>query len=251
MEERTVRALVAINRAFYADRAEEFRAARQRPWPGWERLLPLCDGIPGDEPWDVLDVGCGHARFADFLCGRGRRFRYTGVDASEPLLAAARARDLPGARVSLARQDVFLPGAPERLPAGPFSLVALFGVLHHVPGRAGRRALLGALAGRLAPGGLLAVAVWRFATGPRFRDRIVPWEDWNRVAREPVALDQLEPGDVLLRWGADGDAVGHGHAAGDDEVEDLLAELPLETAASYDSDGREGNVNRYHVLRRP
>ena len=57
------------------------------------------------------------------------------------------------------------PGAA--LPSGPFSLVALMGVLHHVPGRETRAALVAAAADRLAPGGLLALTLWRFAGRPR------------------------------------------------------------------------------------
>jgi cyclopropane fatty-acyl-phospholipid synthase-like methyltransferase len=40
----------------------------------------------------VLDVGCGLGHFADYLTERGHTGQYEGVDASEKLLDAARAR---------------------------------------------------------------------------------------------------------------------------------------------------------------
>ena len=45
MNQATVRALAAINTAFYRDHAAEFGAKRTVPWPGWERLAPALAGV--------------------------------------------------------------------------------------------------------------------------------------------------------------------------------------------------------------
>src|SRR5688572_19371447 len=86
MNERTARALAAINTAFYRDRAAEFSSKRTSPWPGWEPLAPALRAVPGPSAVRVLDVGCGHGRFARWAAEvlAPRALELTGVDTSEP-----------------------------------------------------------------------------------------------------------------------------------------------------------------------
>jgi tRNA (uracil-5-)-methyltransferase TRM9 len=253
MDEKTVCALNAINRSFYRDAAAEFSATRRDPWPGWDRLPPLVEEHLSGRDLRVLDVGCGNGRFAAFLAGAlpaaCASLRYCGIDLSPPLLDAVRARHLPFAEVETRLADVVEMPIEEHLGAGRFSLIAVFGVLHHVASERRRRQLLRSLAGRLEPGGLLALAIWRFEASLRFRGRLRPWEEWNATAPEPIDLAQLEAGDHLLPWGEDGSRVRYCHFADDAETERLVRAASLSVAATYTSDGREGNLNRYFVLR--
>jgi SAM-dependent methyltransferase len=249
MNETTVRALAAINRAFYREAAEEFSATREAPWPGWVRLLAVIGAhIPAGE-LDILDLGCGNGRFAAFLAERVAEFDYLGIDASPRLLAAARARRLPAGSAEYRCADFIETPLEDCLPAKAFSLIVLFGVLHHIPGQERRRRLLRAAAGRLRPGGLLALTSWQFEVFRRFRDKLLPWEEFNRSAREPIDLAQLEPGDHLVPWGEQGVAFRYCHFTDEDETRRLLEELPLARVASYLADGREEKLNRYFVLR--
>jgi SAM-dependent methyltransferase len=252
MDEKTVRALNAINRSFYADAAREFSETRRDPWPGWTRLPPLIEQHLPDRALGVLDVGCGNGRFGAFLADalplRRPALRYCGVDASEPLLAAVRARGLPVRAVETHLVDIVETPLAGPFAARRFSLIAVFGLLHHVPGEELRRGLLRSLAELLEPGGLLVFAIWRFEDFERFRARLRSWEEFNAGARERVDLAQLEPGDRLLPWGAGG-RVRYCHFIDADETRRLLAETPLGALASYEADGREGALNRYFVLR--
>jgi len=254
MDEKTVRALNAINRAFYRDHASEFSVTRQEAWPGWERMAPLLREIPADRELRVLDVGCGNGRFAAFLARvlpeRRDALHYLGIDASEPLLAAAAARELPLAEIATRRADLVDTSLEDLLEERRFSLIALFGVLHHLPGHQHRRALLAGLASRLEPQGLLALAFWRFAEHPRFRGKLRSWKQWNAAAQEPIDLSRLEAGDRLLTWGTGGRAVRYCHFADADETRLLVEATSLEVVASYVDDGRERDLNRYFVLRR-
>lgn len=261
MDPATRRQLLAINRAFYEAHAAAFDRSRgARPWPGWQRLLPLLPAGPphrdGRRPLGaVLDVGCGNARFACFLEQAGFAFRYTGVDASPALLAAAR-RQLPDAladTAELVEHDFLASGAPgEALPPGPFELVVLMGVLHHVPGADWRLALLRAAAARLAVPGLLVLAAWQFEDDPREQRKRV---DWSRAAEAhgAAAIDPgaLEPGDALLRFGDDPMAPPrYCHSVRDDEFEGWPDALELAVVGDFRADGARGIANRYAVLRR-
>ncbi len=259
MDERTAAALGRLNREFYARFAAAFSDTRRRPWPGWERLLELAaPALAAGRP-RILDAGCGNGRFAAFLEERlGTGFDYQGVDSSPALLEIAR-EGTGGARAE--RRFLALDLAADadpggRLPPGPFDLVAALGLLHHLPG-AGRRALVAALARRVAPGGFLALAFWQFGDRERFRRRIVPWEDFNRTAAEKIDPGQLEEHDVLLAWGeaeSDGAAVGpvrYCHWTRPAEAEDRVRETGLEIADRFRADGATGDLNLYYLLRRP
>jgi SAM-dependent methyltransferase len=249
MDEKTARALNAINQSFYSERADDFDATRSEPWPGWSRLLPQLAALPDDGALQVLDVGCGNGRFGAFLADRlvSRELHYTGIDSSEPLLARARARALPCAQVELHCADFV--AVPDALPTGRYALIALFGMLHHVPSRSRREKLLRELGTRLAPEGLLVLACWQFEVFERFRKRLVSWDDYNRTAIEAIDTEQLEAGDHLLPWGDRGTALRYCHFTHERDLSALLADLSFEVVTSYAADGREGNLNRYFICR--
>ena len=229
-----------INRRFYRTCAEAFSATRESPWLGWDRIVA---GLPGP-PRSVLDAGCGNARFGAYLAAwLGDGLSYLGLDASAELLAlASRRGDLPSDTTLLERDLVATPCA-EALPHGQHSLVAAFGLLHHVPSFALRRELLRALSERLEPGGHLAVSVWRFGAFERFRDKEVPFEP-------PIEVADLEPGDILLSFGKEASAVRYCHFLDEEETDRLLAACGLPLLDRFSADGREGELNDYLVLGR-
>jgi SAM-dependent methyltransferase len=252
MDHPTRDALRALNRAFYRARADDFAATRDHPWPGWERLpLPAAAATPG--ALRVLDVACGNGRLAPALRARiGHGFAYTGIDESPAMLrharaALARTHDVVG---DLRAIDVLEPDPDATLPAGPFDLVVAFGLLHHVPGRATRTRLLACLAGRVAPGGVLAFTAWQFADRPRFAGRIVPWRGEPGSPGPAIDPGRLEPGDHLVAFGAADEPLRYCHHCDDAELDALASALPLEPLDRYAADGRSGDLNRYVVLRR-
>lgn len=247
MDRATRRRLAALNRCFYHRFAAAFAETRRAPWPGWRRLAAHLRAPAGGRALHVLDLGCGNGRFGAF-CASSLPFpvAYTGVDSSVAMLELARANLARLERFELVRRDLGREsGAP--LPAGPFDVVVLLGVLHHVPGAATRRVLLEAAARCLAPGGVLAFTVWRFGSQERFAGKIVPWEEVNRRLRRPFDPGRLEEGDVLLSFGGSPQAVRYCHAVNDDELEGWLLGLPP-VIDDYLADGATGDLNRYLVL---
>lgn len=231
MDNRTIERLTALNRAFYETTAASFDQTRGAPWPGWDAVLPHLPPVVR-----VLDAGCGNGRFGKFLAQRGAsQISYTGLDSSPALLARARAA-LRNLSANLLERDLLR----DPLPDGPFDLVALFGVLHHVPGEATRRRLICDLAERLAPGGLLFFSAWRFAEFERFRRRIAPW---------PADLC-AEPGDYLLDWRRGERALRYCHFVDEAEHAALIEASGLREIDTFCADGESGESNRYSLLRR-
>lgn len=229
-----------MNRHFYDDGAGRFSATRQRPWQGWRELLPeLRQAIPGGR---VLDAGCGNGRFAAFLAAEGLvPEAYLGLDGSEPLLADARAAvpDPPFAflRIGLEEMAESLGG---QVPDS-FDVIALFGVLHHVPGRSARQEFMESLAARLAPGGFLLVSFWLL---DRFPERFAKL----RLGDGELA-GELEAGDALLSFDGRPDRPRYCHFPNEAEI-DALCRLPgcLELRR-FRADGPSGGDNLYAVLR--
>lgn len=229
MDIETQRRLNQINRDFYRRTAAEFDATRQKAWPGWGRMLDAVD-LPLAS---VLDIGCGNGRLARFLAGQqAHDFAYIGIDSNPELLAYARCQD-PRVKLELIEQDVIL----GTLPARQAQLVALFGLMHHVPGAERRRELLQSAAACVLPGGYLILAAWRFYEQERFRRRIVPWADALSVERH----------DYLLDWRRGERALRYCHYIDDEEHAELVDAAGLPVIDDFRADG---GLNRYTVLRR-
>jgi SAM-dependent methyltransferase len=252
-------ALNAINREFYTTFAKEFSRSRSAPWSGWRRVLGhlesslagfsakrLATGLPL-----VGDIGCGNGRFGRFAAQRlTRPFRYVGLDASADLLELARSAGRAVAEIELIEHDLVVAPLEEPLPRGSFldaALVAVFGLMHHIPGRRRRSAVLSALGQRLPSGGLLAISFWRFG-GERFRGRRVAWPEAED--RLDLPLDALEPGDMLLSWGSSRAAVRYCHLVDPSETSQLLEATGLDCIDRFTSDGHSGDLNEYFVLKR-
>ncbi len=266
MNSQTVSALAEINRRFYRRFAAEFSASRQRPWPGWDRLLarlkrPLESrggdtphhGPPGraGEPLTVLDVGCGNGRFATFLSERWpQEVRYLGIDSCGPLLdlAAERLQNC-GLDLRLLQVDLLGGGLGRTLESERFDLIVVFGVLHHLPGFATRRSLWRRLARRLRPQGILAASVWQLHRRRDFPRRALPWSRHLEGPGAPsIDLDQLEEGDTLLTWSGDETTPRYCHFPGAPEIAAWTSDLALILADRYQADGPGGGENLYLVF---
>lgn len=241
MEPSVVRRLLDLNREFYRQVGPAFAATRGPRQPGLQRLLAY---LP--TAGSLLDVGCGNARLAEVLDQAGRCVQYVGIDASEPLLAAAQARTerLRCVRAALLQLDITEEGWPAALPIAQYDGIAALAVLHHLPGWAMRRRLMEAMAALLAPGGAVAVSTWQFMDSPRLRRRVVPWEAVGLTAAE------VEPGDYLLDWRQGGYALRYCRLINEAELAALATEAGLGVQATFRADGAEGSLNLFAVLAR-
>ena len=118
-----------------------------------ERARPFADlvaRIPAETPATGVDLGCGEGSLTASLARRWPGARVTGIDSSPEMLAAATASATPG-NLAFELGDV-----RAWAPSAPVDVLVSNAVLHWVPGH---ERLLPRWAGRLRPGGWLAVQV--------------------------------------------------------------------------------------------
>ena len=266
MNSSTVAALKQLSFEFYEYHSTDFSTTRSQPWVGWQRALQSClktwAKAPEPYPKSILDVGCGNGRFGIFLEQKlSGPFDYVGVDSSAGLLATAAAR-LPGGDRG-ARSFFELDLASSELDqfdgAAHFHLVAVLGLLHHIPSCQLRLALLRRLVNAVEPDGVMILSFWQFGTKSRFLKRIIPWEVHNQTAIEKIDVDELEAGDCLLPWG-DPESVppeigSHAprrycHYSSPEDSARLVEGLPVEVVSTFYADGRSDDLNLYYILRK-
>ncbi len=234
MKPETAARLLALNRRFYEELAEPFAVSRDYYHPGFARLRAF---LP--RPCrSLLDIGCGEGRLGRYLLSVGAIEGYVGVDFSAALLERA-ARTVAGRFLEV---DLSQPGSLRDL--GKHPAVACISTLQHIPGRANRARLLAELGERLEPEGVLFLADWQFIDHDRQRRKIVSW------AEAGIAEEDVEENDYLLSW--ERGARGRRYVCLIDDIETArLAEVAgLTVIDQFRSDGREGDLNLYTIMRR-
>lgn len=269
MDERAARLADRLTAGFYARYGESFSTTRTGGWPGWSRLegpLRAVARRAADEgrALRVLDLGCGNLRFERWLEGLlpCAAVETVGLD-REPGLAAGAAGDGAGAgsdgpAAGLSAEVVAAEfGDGWGLPAaleGAFDVAVAFGLLHHLTGFRGRRAVMEGLARALAPGGVAAASCWRFLDDRRLAEK-ARGATADALARWPGLAGRLGPGDAFLGWQGEEGVFRFCHAVDEAELDRLVAAATgavpgVREAGRFSADGRSGELNRYTVLAR-
>ncbi len=164
------------------------RAAIDGHWQGDARALRPLLGKP------ALDVGCGAGLLCEPLARLGAKV--TGIDAAEENIAAARAHAAgSGLEIVYRCDDV------AQLGLAGFDLVTAMEVIEHVADKA---AFIAALAGALAPGGLMVLS----CPNRTAKSRLLLVEGAERLGMIPRGTHRWEDfvtpeelGDLLARAG--------------------------------------------------
>lgn len=230
MDEKTARRMSELTTEFYARANESFSATRQAPWPGWDRVLDICE-LRGAARMRVLDLACGNLRFERFLADYVDDLRVWAADNCDALVGSP-------AEFALEYQHLNIAENPTDIVAPPCDLAVSFGFMHHLPLRRQRRAVLKALADHTRPGGYVVVTFWQFAKNSRLLAKARPVRGGDK-------------GDYLLGWQDRTDVARYCHSFSEDEIDALVASLgnSVEEVARFSADGKTGDLNRYLVLR--
>ncbi|MFZ1721571.1 MAG: class I SAM-dependent methyltransferase [Microgenomates group bacterium] len=245
MQKSTIIRLNQLNHDFYSKTAPYFARSREFYWQGWLRLEPY---FRRHTKLSVLDIGCGSARFAEFLYDAFPKTQigYQGVDANSDLLkiASDKLRPLQGLHGSVSQVDIIsqLESGFDPLPNDHFDVIALMGILHHVPSLELRRKLIETATQKLAPQGFLFMSFWQPHRFSRYTAKL--------ISPESVEIDpqELEPGDCFLPWDRGEHAVRYVHSSSDLEISSLTKDLKLKLMAEFRADGRSQRENQYILL---
>lgn len=246
----TIRKLDALNARFYKKIATDFNESRSYYWHGWREFLPYIELILAErEKLRILDIGCGNGRFGKFLYDYlpAVPMIYDGLDNNEQLLKLAAVK-LATTHLDVTLQEMnvvkglmnnsFLSDI-----SGEYDVIALFGVIHHIPSLKLRKKIMSALAKRLAKHGVAIVTLWRFLDSQQLKRKIEPFD------RLQIDLTQLEKNDYLLNWKRGSTAYRYCHYADQAEEKELIQASKLQLIDSFESDGKEGRGNKYLVLK--
>ena len=158
-------------------------------------LEELLERIPPRS--DVLDIGCGLGVFVVALIASGRAQTAIGVDLDPAAIETANAAaTMVKSRFPDRRLDFQVASVVDDWPRGPFDVVSMIDVMHHLPVHL-QRACFSAAAARVRPGGAfiykdMCRSPWWRALANRATDLVVS-RQWIHYV----------PARAIERWGAD------------------------------------------------
>lgn len=237
MKDKIAHQLFDLNQKFYDQVAPAFNRTRQVQMHGFHKALPH---FPLGK-LDVLDAGCGNGRFSEFMSQAGVLNSYIGIDFSAGLLAQAAEQfeQLPEPvtfkQVDL-REPNFLDGYPT------FDLITHHAVMHHIPQKKRRQAIVDELAAHLKPNGMLMMSTWQFATNERQKRKIV---DWSTIGLSDA---DVEPGDYLLTWNRGGLGYRYCCMVDQQQTAELAQNAGLTIIEQYLEDGKERDLSLYSLM---
>jgi 2-polyprenyl-3-methyl-5-hydroxy-6-metoxy-1,4-benzoquinol methylase len=248
MTSATIKKLNQLNQAFYDQVSSEFDHTRQQPWLGWAELHQKTPA----QIKQVVDLGCGNARLALYLANQGLE-TYFGFDANAQLLQKAKAKlkttqvdyhlfhfDL----INILEQSILVEALTAALTTHHQhpTLIALFGVLHHIPSQTLRQMLFNDLAAFMNPNDRLVISCWQFDQAPSL------WQ--RKVAPSVVGLteSELETNDFILDWQRGQAAYRDCQLTSSNEGQQLAQGAQLTLVDHWQADGKPSNLNHYYLL---
>jgi 2-polyprenyl-3-methyl-5-hydroxy-6-metoxy-1,4-benzoquinol methylase len=122
-----------------------------------------------------------------------------------------------------------------------WSLVTAFAVLHHIPGRDLRLAILKTIHGLLKPEGKFIHSNWQFLNSEKLKARIQPWETVS------ISSNDVDAGDHLLDWKQGGKGLRYVHHFNEAELWELAQESGFQVKDTFYSDGAGGGLGLYQI----
>ena len=226
MNKAEIRQILNLNEKFYQSVSKDFSNSRKYPWKGWDRVVKeFKDRMEKGRELStvkIMDLGCGNARFYDFIISKIENVEYTGVDINNDLLLEAERKHKKKMnnrnKFNLIKKDIFTNISKLR---GKYDLVTAFGLTHHIPDDKFRSLWYLKLPSLVAKNGLLVLTFWNFSKSK---------------------------GDFLIGWGNE-NVARYCHNYSNKEIKDIVSSLNSKGLILL-SDFKSDNENRYLVFGR-
>lgn len=270
MQKQTIKQLNQLNKNFYQNVADDFSDSRQYFWAGWGKIIAHLKKISQNKKKiKVLDIGCGNARFAQFLQSQKINYTYFGLDNSTKLLEIAQ-KTLNTNHINnqLVQFDLVENLLKKQKIVWPFfhkfDLIVAFGLTHHLPGSNLRLNFFQSLAKILNKDGLLIISNWQFVTDERFKKNILTWQEikthsqlkFLQKIKLKNLLKKLEHNDFLLDWRKQDKsnpqelAIRYCHFLDKKTSEKLVKKSGYTIIDQFYADGKSQKLNHYFVLKK-
>jgi tRNA (uracil-5-)-methyltransferase TRM9 len=259
MKQTTINILNNLNKQFYNETGSV--VWNQKPdyyWEGWYQLTSfIAEKLKvKNENYKILDLGCGNGRFANFInselsIGQVANIEYLGADFSVNFLQQSQNIGQQNfANYELKQMDILK--ELDQLEDSKFDLIAMFGLIHHIPSLKIRKQFFESALGFLNPGGLLIFTTWQYLDTSRLIKRVVDIETESGKSvyqRLGIKKTDLEVGDNILDWVKKVFSYRYSHYFLEDEIQGYIADNNLELIHSFVCDGRDSKRNRYYICK--
>ncbi len=252
-----------LNKDFYQTIASSFDSSRQFAWSGWESLWQdfLCkkakNRLESKGKFGVLDLGCGNARFYDFMSlkflenfGKSENLDYFGIDYTKSLLEKSESKTQPNCRLEEA--DILDKDWIKIFEnSQKFDLIVLFGVMHHLYDWQTRLQLFETISDLLNPDGFFVFTTWNFASN-YLSSKITDLDSSQinqHLAKYNLTKSDFGLNDYLLDWHRGKTSYRFAHDYTDVEVQNLILKSKLKFEASFLADGKDNKSNKYWLAK--
>jgi tRNA (uracil-5-)-methyltransferase TRM9 len=206
--------------------------------------------------YKILDLGCGNARFANFINSQLtldeiEKVEYFGVDFSVNFLEQSQSalqQNFPN--YGLKQLDILKD--IEQLATQKYDLIVMFGLIHHIPSLESRKIFFKKVASLLHLDGLLIFTTWQYLDTPRLVKRVIDPESETGKSvfmRLGIKKTDLEVGDNILDWVKKVFSYRYSHYFSQEEVQGHIQDNDLELIHSFVCDGRDSKRNQYYVCK--
>jgi 2-polyprenyl-3-methyl-5-hydroxy-6-metoxy-1,4-benzoquinol methylase len=228
MDKQTQKELLNIVKRNYEEIAGEFSETRKRFL--WPELLKISEEVKSGAR--VLDVGCGDGRLLRAF--KYKDIAYTGIDASEKLIAIAKNKFADAGYKFLAGDILELSQFSEI----NFDYVFCVAVLQHIPGRDLQIAALRQMKNKIGADGKIILTVWNLWSQKKYRRMIFKF-----FILKLIKKNKMNFGDILFD-GFGGKSQRYYHAFRMGELKKIIKKSGLKYEKIY-----KDKYNYYAVLR--
>jgi tRNA (uracil-5-)-methyltransferase TRM9 len=209
-----------------------------------------------NQTYKVLDLGCGNARFANFLKSELdvetlNKMEYLGVDFSVNFMNRAQSNENKKfSTYELKEMDILKDLS--QLETYKFDLIVIYGLIHHIPSLTARKEFFRDVKKLLSANGILVFTTWQYLDTPRLIKRVVNPENPNGLDiynKLGISKTDLEDGDNVLDWVKKIFCLRYSHYFSQGETDSFIAENNFELIQNFVCDGRDSKRNKYFVCR--